>query len=147
MKQLQITAVIMTSNGYGMCDISAGSARGLINCRESLDGEFLILDPSSFQQDASGPTWTDIDSCVWNGPENLLDKKPLAAVRQYDTEKLANFFKQALGIRDANWTDYVEMIVKIQDSQIDRSQMQEKLRRLYDLLSDVRGSRVRASIR
>jgi hypothetical protein len=78
-------------------------------CSEQIDTWELILDPCSFQENASGPTWIDIQSCAWRGPVDLLAKKPLAEVPEYrNNRKLSKFFREILDIEDTTWRDYLD---------------------------------------
>lgn len=90
----------------------------------------------------------DIESCVWQGPENLLDKQPLAVASQYrDNEKLAQFFHRTLDIRNANWEDYLRVLSNISNGSNPVQDTPEKVSRLYELLSEVGSRRDRANVR
>lgn len=109
----------------------------LSSCREQLDTKYLILDPWAFQPSASSPRWTDIESCVWHGPVNLLNKKPLASVPQYRGNKTLNrFFRHILGIEDANWNDYHQMLLKLRHASGSSEDISDKVLRLYHLFSE-----------
>jgi hypothetical protein len=97
---------------------------------------------------ASTPIWLEIDRCVWQGPEDLLDKQPLAAVPQYrDNLKLARFFHHTLDIRNANWEDYLTALTDLRDGSNPTQDIHEKVSRLYALLSEIGSRRDRARIR
>ncbi|KAH6672240.1 hypothetical protein B0J14DRAFT_69385 [Halenospora varia] len=116
--------------------------------QQVIDESYLILDPCSFQSSAAGPSWIDIESCVWQGPENLLDKQPLAVASQYrDNEKLAHFFHRTLDIRNANWEDYLRVLSNIKNGSNLVQDTPEKVSRLYELLSEVDSRRDRANVR
>jgi hypothetical protein len=102
---------------------------------EQLDTLELILDPCSFQENASGPTWIDIQSCAWRGPVDLLAKKPLAEVLEYrNNRKLSRFFREILDIQDVTWRDYLEMLSKLRRLTRSSPNLSEKVLRLYQLL-------------
>ncbi|RFU34079.1 hypothetical protein B7463_g2224, partial [Scytalidium lignicola] len=75
---------------------------------EAFHRENLILDPSCFQPNSTGPRWIDIDSCVWKGPQDILDKTPLYSVSEYRTNRrIARLFhEEILEIQNADWNDY-----------------------------------------
>lgn len=107
-------------------------------CSEQIDTWELILDPCSFQENASGPTWIDIQSCAWRGPVDLLVKKPLAEVPEYrNNRKLAKFFREILDIEDTTWIDYLEMVSNLRRlTRRSSPNLSEKVLRLYHLLLD-----------
>lgn len=103
----------------------------------TIEQEELILDPSSFEIGAAGPTWIDIEGCVWHGPTNLLDQTPLASVSQYRSNpKLVHFFTRVLGIKDANWNDYLAILSKLRVDPSPSDGLPNKIWRLYELLSN-----------
>ena len=100
-----------------------------------IDTRELILDPCSFQDNASGPTWIDIQSCAWRGPVDLLAKKPLAEVPEYgNNPKLSKFFREILGIEDTTWIDYLEMVSNLRRLTRSSPNLPEQALRLYRLL-------------
>ena len=102
---------------------------------EQIDTWELILDPCSFQENASGPTWIDIQSCAWRGPVDLLAKKPLAEVPEYqNNRKLSRFFREILDIEDTTWRDYLEMVSNLRRLTRSSPNLSEKALRLYRLL-------------
>lgn len=104
-------------------------------CSEQIDTWELILDPCSFQENASGPTWIDIQSCAWRGPVDLLAKKPLAEVPEYrNNRKLSKFFREILDIEDTTWRDYLEMVSNLRRLTRWPPNLSEKALRLYHLL-------------
>ena len=104
-------------------------------CSEMIDTRELILDPCSFQDNASGPTWIDIQSCAWRGPVDLLAKKPLAEVPEYrNNPKLSKFFREILDIEDTTWIDYLEMVSNLRRLTRSSPNLPEKVLRLYHLL-------------
>jgi hypothetical protein len=104
-------------------------------CSEQIDTWELILDPCSFQENASGPTWIDIQSCAWRGPVDLLAKKPLAEVPEYrNNRKLSKFFREILDIEDTTWRDYLEMVSNLRRLTRWPPNLSEKALRLYQLL-------------
>lgn len=104
-------------------------------CSEQIDTWELILDPCSFQENASGPTWIDIQSCAWRGPVDLLAKKPLAEVPDYrNNRKLSRFFREILDIEDTTWRDYLEMVSNLRRLTRTSPNLSEKALRLYQLL-------------
>jgi hypothetical protein len=104
-------------------------------CSEKIDARELILDPCSFQENASGPTWIDIQSCAWCGPVDLLTKKPLAEVPEYrNNRKLSKLFCEILDIEDTTWIDYLEMVSNLRRQTESSSNLPEKILRLYYLL-------------
>jgi hypothetical protein len=104
-------------------------------CSERIDEWELILDPCSFQENASGPTWIDIQSCAWRGPIDLLAKKPLAEVPEYrNNRKLSRFFCEILDIEDTTWRDYLEMVSNLRGPAGSSPNLSEKVLRLYRLL-------------
>ena len=95
----------------------------------------LILDPCSFQETASGPTWIDIQSCAWRGPIDLLAKRPLAEVPEYrNNRKLSKFFRKILDIKDTTWRDYLEMVSNLRKLTRSPPDLSQKAFRLYHLL-------------
>jgi len=109
---------------------------------EEIDTYALILDPCSFQEDASGPSWIATQSCAWRGPVDLLEKKPLAEVPQYrNNRKLSRFFREILDIRDTTWRDYLEMVSNLRSLTRSPPNLSEKALKLYRLLlSDSRST-------
>jgi hypothetical protein len=104
-------------------------------CSEQVDTWELILDPCSFQENASGPTWIDIQSCAWRGPVDLLAKKPLAEVPEYrNNRKLSKFFREILNIGDTTWIDYLEMVSRLRRLRRPSPNLFGKTLRLYQLL-------------
>lgn len=104
-------------------------------CSEQIDTWELILDPCSFQENASGPTWIDIQSCAWRGPVDLLAKKPLAEVPEYrNNRKLSKLFREILDIEDTTWRDYLEMVSNLRRLTRSSPNLSEKALRLYHLL-------------
>ncbi|KAH7411292.1 hypothetical protein BKA64DRAFT_378000 [Cadophora sp. MPI-SDFR-AT-0126] len=121
------------------------------NLREEFDKNELILEPRSFEDGATRPMWTDLEACVWNGPVDLIHLKPLASVSQYrDNLKVAHLFS-ILSIRDANWQDYLDMLLELQDGQLASNSTEalaSKVRRLYEhLASEAMGAEDWAHIR
>ena len=107
----------------------------LTTCSEMIDTRELILDPCSFQDNASGPTWIDIQSCAWRGPVDLLAKKPLAEVPEYrNNPKLSKFFREILDIEDTTWIDYLEMVSNLRRLTRSSPNLPEQALRLYRLL-------------
>ncbi|KAK0103681.1 hypothetical protein ONS95_005691 [Cadophora gregata] len=115
------------------------------------DDVSLILRPRALCPNSNNPSWTDTRSCVWEGPEDILDREVLALVPQYrDNEKLCHFFTQVLGIKDADWEDYIRVLSTLKGESGNSSTAQgnsEKVLRLYKLLSDVDHARDRRAIR
>jgi hypothetical protein len=112
-----------------------------------IDDEDLVLDPCSFLPGASGPTWTDINNCVWEGPENLLDKKVLAVVPQYcNNQKVARLFRLILDIQNANWEDYMRVLSTLKQNSGPSQEVVAKTSGLYRLLSEVTDGRDRDAI-
>ncbi|KAL5327036.1 hypothetical protein ACEPPN_004726 [Leptodophora sp. 'Broadleaf-Isolate-01'] len=105
------------------------------------DDVSLILHPKAFSPNSNNPSWTDIRSCVWQGPEDILDREPLALVPQYkNNENISHFFTQVLGIKDANWEDYIRVLSTLKGDSENSTTAQgitEKVLRLYYLLSKV----------
>ena len=67
---------------------------------------------------------------------DLLDYRPLASVPEYrDNRKLARFFCETLGVRDANWEDYLEMLVKTKSRAYFSENVFSSVLRLYQSLS------------
>jgi hypothetical protein len=106
--------------------------------RDEFFEQNLILHPSSFSRSASGPTWIDIESCFWAGRADLLDKAPLASVPQYkNNEVLERFFCRFLGVEDANWKDYLNMLVKFRGVSTPQEGLFDKVLGLYQYISRV----------
>jgi len=106
---------------------------------EELDEDYLILDPRAFEASATSPKWIDIEGCVWRGPVNLLHKMPLASVSQYrDNKTLVRFFRQILGVEDANWSDYRDMLWELKKNSNLFHDIDNKVLRLYQLFSKIR---------
>jgi hypothetical protein len=106
--------------------------------RDEFFEQNLILHPSSFSRSASGPTWIDIESCFWAGRADLLDKTPLASVPQYkNNEVLERFFCRFLGVEDANWKDYLDLLVKFRGVSTPQEGLFGKVLGLYQHISRV----------
>jgi hypothetical protein len=111
----------------------------LIPCRDAFSLDNLILHPRSFQPSSTALTWLNAESCVWRGPEGLLDKTPLASALAYrNNEKLKLLFCGVLGIKNANWHDYMEALLRFRNIQNSPHDLGNKLQELYDLLSKCR---------
>ncbi|KAE8447535.1 hypothetical protein EG329_010665 [Mollisiaceae sp. DMI_Dod_QoI] len=96
----------------------------------------LILHPSAFQSNSTIASWLSAEDCFWRGPENLLDKTPLASVISYrNNRKLVRFFTEVLGIRNTNWHDYIHAILAFRRSQISLPDLSHKILQLYQLIS------------
>jgi len=107
----------------------------LTNHRDKFYLDNLILHPRAFHSTSTEATWLDAQDCLWRGPENLLDQTPLASVASYrNNRKLKNFFCEILDIRNANWHDYVDMLLKFKRSETFVPEMQQKVLELYKLL-------------
>jgi hypothetical protein len=64
---------------------------------------------------------------------------PLASVSQYrDNEILVRFFRQILGIEDANWRDYRDMLWQLKENSNLFHDSDDKVLRLYQLFSQIR---------
>jgi hypothetical protein len=96
------------------------------------------LHPTAFQSSSTAATWLNAQSCVWRGPENVLDKTPLAAVLLYRNNKKLTAFFEILGISNANWHDYMDMLLKFRKMQRPPPDLFDKLQQLYELLSKSR---------
>jgi hypothetical protein len=106
--------------------------------RDEFFEQNLILHPCSFSLGASGPTWIDIESCFWGGPMDLLDKTPLASIPQYKNNKiLERFFCRFLDVEDANWKDYLNMLVKLRGASNPQEDLSGKILGLYQHISRV----------
>ncbi|PVH80366.1 hypothetical protein DL98DRAFT_628772 [Cadophora sp. DSE1049] len=107
--------------------------------REEFDKNALILDPCSFESGATRPVWIDLEACVWNGPVHLLHLTPLASASQYrDNQKLAHFFSETLSIRDADWQNYLLMLLELQGGRLvpeSTEALSLKVGRLYEHLA------------
>lgn len=61
---------------------------------------------------------------------------PLASVSQYrDNETLVRFFRQILGVEDANWSDYLDMLRELRENSNLFHEIHDKVLRLYQLFS------------
>jgi hypothetical protein len=79
--------------------------------------------------------------CLWRGPENLLDKIPLATVASYrNSTKIRMLFNDILGIRNANWTDYLDKLLQFRRRETFPPEMERKVLELYELLRSSRMS-------
>lgn len=112
----------------------------LITYREAFHREDLILDPSCFQPSSSGPRWIDIDSCVWKGPQDVLDKTPLYSLSEYRTNrKIARLFHgEILEIQNADWNDYKRTLSKLRTDPNPLWDVADRAQRLYRLFSESR---------
>lgn len=64
---------------------------------------------------------------------------PLASVSQYrDNETLVRFFRQILGVEDANWSDYRDMLWELKENSNLFHDIDDKVLRLYQLFSRIR---------
>ena len=107
--------------------------------RETFYRESLILHPSAFEPSSTSDSWLDAQSCVWRGPDNLLDKIPLAPVTSYrNNRKVEQLFREILGIKNANWCDYRDMLLQFRRRQTSPPDLWNKIVRLYELLRDSR---------
>jgi hypothetical protein len=107
----------------------------LTNDRETFHRDSLILHPRAFRSTSTTASWLDTQSCVWHGPENLLDQTPLATVALYrNNRKVRRLFCDILGIKNAGWQDYRDMLIKFRRSQTPPADMQDKILGLYGLL-------------
>jgi hypothetical protein len=62
----------------------------------------------------------------------------LASVPQYrDNQKLIRFFREILDVEDANWKDYLEMLLKLRRGSNPPEDISDKVSRLYHLFSEV----------
>ncbi|CZR67410.1 uncharacterized protein PAC_17309 [Phialocephala subalpina] len=106
---------------------------------ETFHRDSLILHPRAFQSGSTTASWLDAQSCVWRGPENLLDKTSLATVALYrSNRKVERLFREILGIKNANWCDYRDMLLQFRRSQTTPPDLWDKILRLYKLLSESR---------
>lgn len=111
----------------------------LSNDRETFHRDSLILHPSAFRPSSTSASWLDAQSCVWRGPENVLDKIPLALVASYrNNRKVEQLFREVLGIQNANWGDYRDMLLKFRVGQTSPPDLWDKILQLYKLLRDCR---------
>ncbi|KFZ02938.1 hypothetical protein V502_11372 [Pseudogymnoascus sp. VKM F-4520 (FW-2644)] len=107
---------------------------------EAFELENLILDPSCFQQSSTGPIWIDTESCVWEGPQDLLDKTPLYPLREYQNNpKIARLFhEEILKIQNADWTDYKRALSKLKVDPNPLWDVAGRAQSLYRLFSESR---------
>lgn len=66
--------------------------------------------------DASGNSsigMFDSEHCVWSGPEWLESKQRLRGISRFGERE--HLFRKILGIRNANWKDYVEDLKLMKD--------------------------------
>ncbi|KAH8808653.1 hypothetical protein F5884DRAFT_900865 [Xylogone sp. PMI_703] len=99
----------------------------------------LILHPNAFQQTSTAATWLNSQCCVWRGPTNLISKTPLTTVHSYrNNPNLTDFFCRVLGIQNANWRDYIDMLQKFRSNQVSPPDIFDKIKELYTLLSSSR---------
>lgn len=113
--------------------------RGTIlnNHRKSFQQNQLILHPKAFKDNAVTASWLDTQGCVWSGPKSVLDKIPLAHVGSYrKRKKVLRLFCDILGIKDADWHDYLDMLLKFRRSQNTSDDIVKKVQQLYELLSE-----------
>ena len=97
------------------------------------------MHPRTFRRSETAASWLDLQDAVWRGPENLIDKTPLASVAAYrNNEGLERLFCVILGIRNANWNDYMDMILKLRRDQLPPPDLARKIEELYQLLSQAR---------
>jgi hypothetical protein len=101
--------------------------------REAFDADDLILHPRSFEPTSRGPSWLGIDSCIWKGPENLLDETPLAIVSLYRANrKIAQLFHSILGIQNADFGHYERALSKLKAKPtVDIAERVSKLYKLF----------------
>ncbi len=87
---------------------------------------------------ATSAIWLELQNCLWRGPENLLDKVPLATLcaSYRNSQKIRILFIEKLGIRNANWTDYLDALLQFKMSQNFPPDLQGKVLQLYELLRD-----------
>lgn len=76
---------------------------------------------------------------MWRGPENLIDKTPLASVAVYrNNPGLERLFCEILGIGNANWNDYMDTLLRLRREQQPTPELNRKTKELYQLLSQAR---------
>jgi hypothetical protein len=77
---------------------------------------------------------------VWMGPENLIEKIPLASVRSYrNNPKLAYLFQDILNIKNSNWNDYIGALLQLKRTQNPPADnLHHKVKELYMLLKNCR---------
>jgi hypothetical protein len=64
---------------------------------------------------------------------------PLESVSQYrDNETLVRFFRQILGVEDANWSDYLDMLRELKENSNLFHDIDDRVLRLYQLFSRIR---------
>ncbi|OBT74408.1 hypothetical protein VF21_06830 [Pseudogymnoascus sp. 05NY08] len=103
----------------------------------TFDIEYLILDPSCFQPSSTGLRWIDTQSCVWEGPQDLLDKAPLFPLREYQSNpKIVRLFHQILEIQNADWTDYLRALSKLKINPNPLWDVASRSQSLYRLFSE-----------
>lgn len=110
----------------------------LIAHREAFHQQNLILDPSCFDPSSTGPRWIDIDSCVWEGPQDILDKTPLHSLSEYRTnQKIVRLFhKEILEIQNADWNDYKRTLSKLRADPSPLWNVADRAQSLYRLFSE-----------
>jgi hypothetical protein len=116
--------------------LAADSENILTKYSETFQRDGLILHPSVFRSESTRPQWVDVQSCLWRGPANLLEKTPLAAVTLYQNDtKIRRLFCEILSIKNAAWHDYLEMLVKLRRRQLIPLNLPDKVLQLYNLIS------------
>ncbi|KAF4634009.1 hypothetical protein G7Y89_g4107 [Cudoniella acicularis] len=104
---------------------------------ESFHREDLILDPCSFLPDSAAPTWIGIESCLWEGPADLLDKRTLASLPEYRNDaQITRLFHGVLGIQNAYWNDYIRTLSKLKRDPNTPVDISTRVLRLYRLLAE-----------
>lgn len=108
---------------------------GLIRDRETFGRIGLILHPKSFLSSSTSASWLKPNECLWRGPENLVEKIPLATIASYrNNAKLRKLFNDILDIRNANWTDYRDALQQLKGRETFPPDVQKKIVELYELL-------------
>ncbi|KAF8859481.1 hypothetical protein BDZ45DRAFT_673240 [Acephala macrosclerotiorum] len=102
---------------------------------QTFDQNSLILHPRSFLPNSTSAIWLEPQACLWRGPEDLLDKIPLATVASYrNSTKMRMLFNDILGIRNANWTDYQDTLRQFKRRGTFPPDLERKVLELYELL-------------
>ncbi|KAF2810106.1 uncharacterized protein BDZ99DRAFT_442610 [Mytilinidion resinicola] len=83
------------------------------------------------------PSWRFIEDCVWDGPEWFTYKARLQTSKQY--RRLYSLFRLTLGVKHADYNDYLAFLQTIQNSSTDilSSDEHAKVLLLYEQLYKV----------